>query len=102
TIAGAINTATHGSGIEHTILAGQVAKFKLITPTGTMLFFDKEKNVHEFNLALVGLGTLGIISEITLNISERFHLHEQAGMVDFTTTCDNVLEWIQEHDHLKL
>jgi sugar-1,4-lactone oxidase-like protein len=101
-IAGAINTATHGSGIRHTILAGQVASLKLLTPTGKILFLDKEKDEPQFNLALVGLGALGIISEVTLNITERYHLHEQAELIDFNETCDNVLKWIHEHDHLKL
>ena len=101
-IAGAINTATHGSSIKHTILAGQVVSFKLITPSGEILFLDKIKDEKQFNLALVGLGTLGVISEVTLNIAERYHLHEQACLVDFDKTCDNVLQWIHEHDHLKL
>ena len=101
-IAGAINTATHGSGIEHTILAGQVASFKLITPIGKIIFLDKVKDEKQFNLTLVGLGTLGVISEITLNISEKYHLHEQASLIDFDEVCKNVLNWINEHEHLKL
>lgn len=101
-IAGAINTATHGSGIQHTILAGQVASFKLITATGNILNVDKEKDHELFHLALVGLGTLGVISEVTLNITARYHLHEQAELIEFNKVCDNILQWIHDYDHLKL
>jgi sugar-1,4-lactone oxidase-like protein len=101
-IAGAINTATHGSGINYQILASQVDSFKMIIPSGDTLTLQKEKDAEQFHLALVGLGCLGIISEITLNIDERYHLHEQSGLVDFDEVCDNVLQWIHECEHLKL
>jgi L-gulonolactone oxidase len=101
-IAGAISTGTHGSGINHQILASQVDSFKLITPLGNILSLQKEKDTESFHLALIGLGCLGIMSELTLNIDERYHLHEQSGLVDFDEVCDRVLHWVDQHDHLKL
>lgn len=101
-VAGAISTATHGSGIHHQIMASQVDSFKIITPTGNTITLQKEKNTDLFHLALVGLGCLGIISEITLSVDERYHLHEIAKLVDFEEACDHVLQWIHECDHLKL
>ena len=101
-IAGAISTATHGSGITHTILAGQVSAFKLICANGEVKYISRDIDEELFHLALVSLGTLGVISEVTLNIADKFHLHEQAGLVDFDEVCDNVLKWIHQYDYLKL
>jgi sugar-1,4-lactone oxidase-like protein len=101
-VAGAVSTATHGSGINYQILASQVDSLKLATLSGEVLHLQKERDAELFRQALVSLGCLGIISEITLNIDERYHLHEQSGLKDFDEVCDNVLQWIHECDHLKL
>jgi L-gulonolactone oxidase len=100
-IAGAISTATHGSGINFQILASQVDSFKLITLSGEVLHLQKENDAEMFHLSLVSLGCLGVISELTLNIDERYHLEEHAELKTFDEVGDNVLQWVQEAEHLK-
>ncbi len=101
-VAGAINTATHGSGIQFQILASQVASFKIILPNGNVLQLSKETDSDLFHLILVGLGSVGIISEVTLDIVPRYHLHEISEMISFDEASASVLHWIHECDHLKL
>lgn len=101
-LAGAVSTATHGSGINHQILASQIQRFTLVRPDGEVQIIDSEKDRGLFTTAIVSLGALGIITEMTLKAVPRHQLHERSGLMDFDEVCDNVLEWIQKHDHLKM
>ncbi len=101
-LAGAVSTATHGSGINHQILASQIQRFALVKPNGEVQVIDSEKDRDLFNTAIISLGALGIITEMTLKAAPRYQLHERSGLMDFDTVCDNVLDWIKEHDHLKM
>ncbi len=101
-LAGAVSTATHGSGINHRILASQIQRFTLVRPDGEVQVIDSEKDKELFNTAIISLGALGIITEMTLKVVPRYQLHERSGLMDFDEVCDNVLEWIQRHDHLKM
>jgi FAD-linked oxidoreductase len=101
-LAGAVSTATHGSGADHRILASQIQRFTLVRPDGGVQVIDSEEDAGLFNTAIVSLGALGIITEMTLNAVPRYRLHERSGLMDFDDVCDNVVDWIREHDHLKM
>ncbi|HLP19393.1 MAG TPA: FAD-binding protein, partial [Chitinophagales bacterium] len=73
-LAGAISTGTHGSGITHQILGSQVEEFTLIKADGEKLTIHHLRDKELFNTALVSLGCLGVISEITLNVTPAFNL----------------------------
>ncbi len=101
-LAGAVSTATHGSGINHRILASQIQRFTLVRPDGEVQVIDAEKDRDLFNTAIISLGALGIITEMTLKAVPRYQLHERSGLMDFDEVCANVLDWIKQHDHLKM
>ncbi|HNY55795.1 MAG TPA: FAD-binding protein, partial [Chitinophagales bacterium] len=92
-IAGAISTGTHGSGIQFQILGSQMREFSLIKADGSKLIINKEKDIDLFNASVVNLGCLGVISEITLQVTDAFTLH------DYTTTLpfDEVVEHLDDY-----
>lgn len=100
-VAGAISTGTHGTGIEHGILATQVIGMRLITGTGEVLDLD-ESSGDLWRAALVSLGCLGIISTVTLQCVKAFHLEEQAWPLPFDTAIEQLPQLIRGNDHLKL
>lgn len=65
-IAGAISTGTHGTGIDYGILATQIIEMRLIIGSGKVLTLSREENPDIFAAALCGLGCLGIISTVTI------------------------------------
>jgi xylitol oxidase len=73
-VAGACATATHGSGIKNGNLATSVAALEVIDAKGNLVVFSKEKNREEFNGAVVGLGGLGLISKVTLDLLPTFNM----------------------------
>ncbi len=101
-LAGAISTATHGSGINFQVLASQVVSFKLVTAAGEIVVIDKTTNPKLFNTAIISLGSLGIVTEMTIKIDPKFNLHERSGLMDFEEVCDSILHWVNEHNHIKM
>jgi len=67
-VAGAIATATHGSGVHNGNLATAVAALELVTAHGELSTFPREKDGERFNGMVVGLGALGVVTAVTLNL----------------------------------
>lgn len=101
-LAGAISTGTHGSGINFQILASQIVEFKLIKANGEKIILHKERDKELFNLCVVSLGAIGVISEITLNVVPAFRLHDQTFVMKFEDTVERLDEFVNETDHFKL
>jgi xylitol oxidase len=72
TVAGAIATATHGSGVDIPNLAGDVSMLEFITSDGTREKFSRDNEL--LNKVRVHLGCLGIISTLTLDIVPYFEV----------------------------
>lgn len=101
-VAGAISTGTHGTGIGYQILGSQIESFSLIKADGTKLVLHRENDKALFNMALVNLGCLGVISEITLNVVPAFNLHDQTYIARFDDIIDKLDELVAGTDHFKL
>ena len=75
-VAGACSTATHGSGAQNGNLATQVSALELLTPKGELLSFARQKDRGTFESAVVGLGALGVITKITLDLQPTFTMQQ--------------------------
>lgn len=76
TIAGAIATATHGSGDRNGNLATAVFALEIVKADGTLAVFTREDQDGKFNGAVVGLGALGVVTAITLDIQPVFEISQ--------------------------
>lgn len=73
-IAGAMGTATHGSSTRHGILSQSVLALKIMLANGRTVSCSAEKNPELFRAALVSLGALGIIIEVTFQAVRTFNI----------------------------
>src|SRR4029079_7891058 len=73
-IAGAISTATHGTGALLKNIASQVAALKLVPAAGSTLKCSPDDDLEVFRAARVGLGALGAVAEVTLRCVPAFAL----------------------------
>ncbi len=73
-VAGAIATATHGSGIHNGNLATAVAALEIVTADGQLMHLTREKDGEQFLGAVVGLGALGVVTRVTLNLVPTFQV----------------------------
>lgn len=73
-VVGAVATATHGSGNANGNLATAVAGLQLVATDGELV--SLKRGDADFDGAVVGLGALGVVSEITLDIQPRFDMRQ--------------------------
>ncbi|MEV6848915.1 FAD-binding protein [Actinoplanes sp. NPDC051411] len=73
-VAGAIATATHGSGVLNANLATAVSSIELVTGTGELVTLNRDK--PDFSGAVVHLGALGVITALTLDVQPTFDIRQ--------------------------
>ncbi|GAB3037726.1 FAD-binding protein [Parafrigoribacterium mesophilum] len=73
-VAGAVATATHGSGVGNGNLASAVAGLELVTGTGEVLRVTRGSD--NFAGMVVALGALGIVTRVTLDIQPSFQVRQ--------------------------
>ena len=98
TLAGAVSTSTHGTGLQRTGLAAQIRAFKLVTSSGEVLTCDPVHNAEIFHCGRVSLGALGVITEVTLNVVPAFNLRAVEQPMRISHVLDNFAQLIQEND----
>lgn len=75
-VAGACSTATHGSGSKNRNLSTQVSGLEMITASGDVLKLSRDKDGDTFRGAVVGLGALGVITRLTLDLQPAFAMKQ--------------------------
>lgn len=89
TVAGAVVTATHGSGDKNQNLAAAVCAIKLVTADGEILAL--KRGDADFDGAIVNLGALGIICELTLDLIPAFDVRQNVYLgLPVSTLIDNL------------
>lgn len=76
-IAGAISTGTHGTGINLKSISNQVVALRFVNGKGEIIECSQTKNLELFKAAQVSLGCLGIITEITIQCVPTYKLNLQ-------------------------
>lgn len=71
-VAGTIATATHGSGLGNGNLSTGVASIEFVNANGDLVSLGKEED--EFYGAVVGLGALGPVTKVTLDLQATFEV----------------------------
>jgi FAD-linked oxidoreductase len=98
TLAGALSTSTHGTGLQRTGLAAQIRSFKIISASGELLFCDPQHNSEVFHCGRVSLGALGVITEVTLNVVTAFNLRAVEQPMRISHVLDNFPQLITDND----
>jgi xylitol oxidase len=74
-VAGAITTATHGSGVKNGNLSTAVAGLEIVNAAGNLVKLSKDDD-GKFYGAIVGLGAIGVLTKVTLNIQPTFMMQQ--------------------------
>ncbi len=101
TIAGATQTATHGTGLRFGNLATRIVGLRLITGQGDVVECSPSREPEIFAAARVGVGALGCVSTVTVQCVPGFNLHavERAEPVD--EVLENIDENVESNDHFE-
>src|ERR1700727_716936 len=75
-VAGACSTATHGSGEKNGNLATAVAGLEMVTASSDIVNLSRERDGDKFAGSVVGLGALGVITAVTLDIQPTYRMRQ--------------------------
>lgn len=74
-VAGAVATASHGSGDANGSLATAVSGLGLVTSDGEV--FETARGEPDFDGMVVGLGALGVVARITLDVEPAYEVRQR-------------------------
>ena len=77
TLGGVVGTGTHGTGRGLGSLSAQVAGFRLILANGDVLSCSATENPEIFAAGRVSMGTLGLMTEISIHVQPAYKLVEK-------------------------
>jgi L-gulono-1,4-lactone dehydrogenase len=100
-IAGAISTATHGTGARLRNIAAQVVELTLVLADGSTLVCSSERDAELFRAARVGLGALGVVAEVTLQCVPAFTLHGIDAPAPLAETLERFEQLALGNDHFE-
>jgi FAD-linked oxidoreductase len=96
-LAGAISTGTHGTGINFGTIATQVRAITFINGKGERIHCSEEDNIEIFKAASLSLGSLGIIIELTFQCLPAYKLEFIAQREDIDDVLNSLDSRNKEH-----
>lgn len=92
-VGGACATGTHGSGNDNGNLATAVSALELVTASGDLAALSRAADPSTFDGAVVALGSLGIVTSLTLDIAAAYQLRQCVFEgLEFARLVDNIDE----------
>jgi len=77
TLGGVVGTGTHGTGRTLKSFSAEVAGFRLLLASGEIIHCSANENAEVFAAGRTSLGTLGVMTEITMNVRPAYKLLER-------------------------
>jgi FAD/FMN-containing dehydrogenase len=97
-IAGAISTATHGSGLRLGSFSAGVRRLRLVTSAGEVVEIG-EDDPDRLHAAQVSVGMLGVVTEIELEVAPAYRLRERIEHWSWDEAWGRFDELAAEHRH---
>ena len=101
-LAGALATATHGTGARFGNLSSRVHAMRVVTGSGEMATLTRDSDPEGLRAARVGVGALGIVTEVTLRCVPLFGLRRVDRWLALGDTLDRLDEHVDGHDHFEV
>ena len=99
TLAGALATATHGTGARFRNLSANVVGMRLVDGRGEVVELTDPEDLRA---ARVALGALGVVTEVTLRCVPLYGLRRVDEPQPIDATLARLDELVAVHDHLEL
>eukprot|EP00929_Paragymnodinium_shiwhaense_P046839 TRINITY_DN23829_c0_g1_i2.p1 TRINITY_DN23829_c0_g1~~TRINITY_DN23829_c0_g1_i2.p1 ORF type:complete len:582 (+),score=124.91 TRINITY_DN23829_c0_g1_i2:74-1819(+) len=101
-IAGWTQVSAHGTGAQLPTVDEMVTELRLVTPArGEMRLSAEGPGSEIFRFARVGLGSLGIVSQVTLKCSPQFKLHEKFYTTNVEGLRANHADLLKKYRHVR-
>lgn len=101
TLAGAVSTATHGTGARFGGLATQIVGLQIVLADGSLVSCNATERPDLFSAARVSLGALGVIATITLQCVPAFHLHALETPLPYEQVVEELDDLVADNEHFE-
>jgi L-gulonolactone oxidase len=98
-VAGAVSTATHGTGRAWGNLATTVVGIELVDGTGQVVHCDERADPELLRDARVGIGALGVVTALTLQCVPAFNLHARETIEQLDDVLADIDTFSRSADH---
>lgn len=100
-LAGALATGTHGTGISLPCLSAHLLGLRLVTPDGTILESDAIREPDVFRVGRLHLGCLGAVTSLTLELRSAYRLRDETRIVPLEEGLAWLPELLGRHRHVE-
>jgi FAD-linked oxidoreductase len=101
TLAGVVNTGTHGTGRTLKNFSAEVAGFRLVLAGGEVINCSATENADIFAAGRTSLGTFGVMTEITMNVRPRYKLVEKNFLLPIKDLFQQLDRLVTENRHFE-
>jgi L-gulonolactone oxidase len=101
TVTGALATGTHGTGKDYGCLSTFVDALEIVTGHGEVLRCSAAENPDLFQAARVGVGAIGVVTEVTLRCVDAFILHADERPEPLAAVLTGIDERVATNDHFE-
>lgn len=101
-LGGLLATSTHGTGVKYGSMSTQVEAFRLVTPQGEVIDADRQSSPELFNAGRVALGSLGVMSNVTLGCRDKFNVREKLELGKTEEYLEDIDNLIDNNQHWEM
>jgi L-gulono-1,4-lactone dehydrogenase len=101
TVAGAIQTGTHGTGRDLGSIAAQVTALELVRADGSIVTTAADSDPALFQAARVGLGALGVLTAVTFQVVPAFLLEAREEPMRWAEVISRLDELTSDNEHFE-
>jgi FAD/FMN-containing dehydrogenase len=101
-IAGAIATATHGSGLRQPNFSAALAGARMVDGMGNVVVVSPDENPDVLAALQASMGLLGIMTEVTLRVVPAYDLHARVDIMKYHEVMESFESDIEEFRHFGL
>lgn len=100
-LAGALATATHGTGLGFRNLSARVERMRIVTADASVVEIDEASDADAWRAARVSLGALGVVTEVTLRCVPLFTLRRVDHSRPLADVLDGYDALCESNDHFE-
>lgn len=98
-LAGAASTGTHGTGVDLQSISNQISALTIVDGHGAVKRFDKNKNAAELSALGVSLGSLGVITDIKLQMEDKYKLNVKTAFYEIDDLLSDIDQIKSQNRH---
>lgn len=101
-IAGAIATATHGSGKRQPNFSAVMEGARIVDGLGNLIEVSRQLNAELLPALQTSIGILGVMTEVTITVVPAYELHARTDIMTFAEMLERFESDIDEYRHFGL